>query len=150
LTCSRYELCHDSFKSFLDPNNIVAQLLLAYFVGIQLLMVPLAAYEWPERADAGKARVLSGTVEWAKTIFERLETTNLKDQLGWPKRIAGIVMNELEGAGGDGPSVLRLDLPIQGVEEGSLSLSQEDSPREMEIEMMEGFWEEAVGKLPSV
>jgi hypothetical protein len=33
-----YELCHDAFKTFLDPNNLVAQLLLAYFVGVQLLM----------------------------------------------------------------------------------------------------------------
>jgi hypothetical protein len=133
-------LCHDSFKSFLDPNNITAQLLLAYFVGIQLLMVPLAAYEWPERADSAKARVLYGTIEWATGIFERLEETTLKEHLEWPKHIARIVVSELEGKEGVvGPSVLRLDAPLSGILEGDGS--SEGSP------LPGGFWEEGVDKI---
>ena len=134
-----YELCHDAFKSFLDPNNLIAQLLLAYFVGIQLLMVPLAAHEWPERADSSKIRVLYGTIEWAHAIFERLEDSDLKEHLAWPKRIASIVVNELENGQSKGPSVLMLELPINSVLNGDGS--SEGSP------LPGGFWEEAVGRM---
>ena len=136
---ARYELCHDSFKSFLDPNNLIAQLLLSYFVGIQLLMVPLAAYEWPERADSAKVRVLYGTIEWANAIFERLEETNLKEFLDWPKTIARIVVNELETGQSEGPSVLMLELPINSILDGDGSSQGSPLPG--------GFWEEAVGRM---
>lgn len=102
-------------------------------------MIPLAVYEWPERVDSSKARVIYGTVEWANTIFERLESTNLKDHLNWPKRIAGIVVNELEGGVCDGPCVLRLDLPIQCADEGS-----EGSTSPGMLEWIDRYWEEAV------
>ena len=135
----RYELCHDSFKSFLDPNNLTAQLLLAYFVGVQLLMIPLAAYEWSERADSSKARVLYGTIEWASGIFEKLEETNLKDHLAWPKRIASIVVSELETGRAEGPSVLMLELPLSSILDGDVS--SEDSP------FPGGFWEDIIGRV---
>lgn len=133
----RYELCHDAFKQFLDPSNLTAQLLLAYFVALQMLMVPLAVYEWPDRADSAKSRVLTGTVEWATGIFERLEDAGspLVDCLAWPRRIMGIVRREIgeEAAdldhGGEsrhdedglaqlGVSVLKLGLPISPSVEG--------------------------------
>lgn len=65
-------------------------------------MVPLAAYEWPERADSGKIRVLYGTIEWASVIFERLDDSELRGLLEWPKRIVGVVVRELEGEMVDG------------------------------------------------
>ena len=104
-------------------------------------MVPLAAYEWPERADSSKIRVLYGTIEWANAIFERLEDTQLKELLRWPKRIAAIVVSELEGnVGLDGVSVLRLDLPINSILDGeSQSSNGEGSPL--------AFWEEAIEKM---
>ncbi|KIX03103.1 uncharacterized protein Z518_06653 [Rhinocladiella mackenziei CBS 650.93] len=105
-----YELCHDAFKTFLDPNNLVSQLLLAYFVGIQLLMVPLAAHEWPNRADVSRVRVLYGTIEWAEGIFERLESSEFKAHLDWPKSIVQTVVAEINGDVLQLPPVLQLHL----------------------------------------
>lgn len=101
-------------------------------------MVPLAAHEWPERADSSKIRVLYGTIEWANAIFERLEESDLKKHLAWPKRIANIVVNELENGTSDGPSVLMLELPVNPILDGDVS-SDGSPPDE--------FWEEAVGRM---
>lgn len=67
-----------------------------------MLMVPLAVYEWPDRADAAKARVLSGCVEWAAGIFKRLEATaetargmGMVQCTRWPRRIMAIVRREI-------------------------------------------------------
>lgn len=102
---------HDSFRTFLDPNNLIAQLLLAYFVSLQLLMVPLAAGEWQHRADTTRVRVLSGTVEWAENIFQRLEAApELKAHLEWPRKIIAIVVAEINGQVLQLPPVLQLHL----------------------------------------
>jgi len=110
-----YELCHDAFKTFLDPNNMMSQLLLAYFVGVQLLMVPLAAQEWPNRADVTRVRVLYGTVEWAEGIFERLEESELKVHLEWPRRIVATVIAEINGDVLQLPPVLQLHLASRDI-----------------------------------
>ncbi|RMZ77148.1 hypothetical protein DV737_g4515, partial [Chaetothyriales sp. CBS 132003] len=133
-----YELCHDSFKAFLDPNNMVAQLLLTYFIALQMIMVPLAVYEWPQRADSSQAKVLYGTVEWADGLFERLDDTPLSEHLMWPKRIVRIVAAELGGDYSDGPSVLRLDLPI----------SQDASPEEQPFEL--GLWADGLEEMKMI
>jgi hypothetical protein len=105
-----YQLCHDSFKTFLDPNNLVAQLLLAYFVGVQLLMVPLAIQEGPHRTDSSRLRVLQGTIEWAQGIFDRLEESVWSKHLSWPKLIIAAVTAEINGDMLHSPSVLQLHL----------------------------------------
>ena len=105
-----YDMCHDAFKTFLDPNNLVAQLLLAYFVAIQLLMVPLAAHEWPHRADVSRVRVLQGSVEWAEGIFERLEDSEWTMHVDWPRNVITTVIAEINGEALQLPSVLQLHL----------------------------------------
>ncbi|KPI43690.1 uncharacterized protein AB675_6127 [Cyphellophora attinorum] len=120
-----YELPPQQFSTFLSPRNLPSQLLLSYFVALQMLMVPLAVYEWPERAESAKSRVLTGTVEWAEGIFERLAEDDRQRKskksarrkprhrevdeeeegvdltwdryLKWPKRIMGIVTREIRG-----------------------------------------------------
>jgi hypothetical protein len=110
-----YELCHDAFKTFLDPDNLVAQLLLAYFVGVQLLVVPLATHEWPGRADVSRVRVLHGTVEWAEGIFERLENSDLNEHLTWPRNIIATVVAEINGDILHMPPVLQLHLASRDI-----------------------------------
>lgn len=107
-----YELCHDEVQTFLDPENLVAQLLLAYFVGVQLLMVPLAMSEWQSRGDVSRVRVLTGTIEWAQGIFEKIESTTseLRRHLEWPKSIAQICTAEINGEMLHLPPVLQLHL----------------------------------------
>jgi hypothetical protein len=112
-----YELCHDSFRTFLDPDNLVAQLLLAYFVAVQLLMIPLAAHEWQHRTDVTRVRVLFGTIEWAQGIFERLDAsgTDLKVHLDWPRKIIQTVIAEINGDVLVLPPVLQLHLAYRDV-----------------------------------
>ncbi|KIW37627.1 uncharacterized protein PV06_10268 [Exophiala oligosperma] len=105
-----YDLCHDSFKTFLDPNNLVAQLLLSYFVGVQLLIVPLATHEFMHRADVSRIRVLYGVTEWAESIFLRLENSEYAQFLSWPQNIISTVVAELNGGILQLPSVLQLHL----------------------------------------
>lgn len=111
-------------------------------------MVPLAAYEWPGRADSSKTRVLNGTIEWATQIFERLEETSLAHLTGWPKKIASIVVRELEGESvvdedGTPLGVLRLDLPpaMMNLQEGSVSDGTSVD--------LEGFWEDCADRMVS-
>lgn len=110
-----YDLCHDAFKTFLDPNNLISQLLLAYFVGVQLLMIPLATHEWPNRGDVSHVRVLYGTVEWAEDIFERLEDSALKVHLQWPRNIIATVIAEINGDVLPLPPVLQLHLATREI-----------------------------------
>ena len=102
------------------------------------MMIPLAAYESPDRTNAAQAKIIYGTVEWADGLFERLEATTLKDCLRWPKRIARIVVAELCGEFADGPSVLRLDLAV----------SQESSPDEAPFEV--GFWAQGMEEMKMI
>jgi hypothetical protein len=111
-------------------------------------MVPLAAYEWPDRADSSKTRVLNGTIEWATQIFERLEDTSLGHLTGWPKKIASIVVRELEGESvideeGNVVGVLRLDLPpaMMSLQDGSVSDGASVD--------LESFWEDVADRMLS-
>ncbi|RMD39533.1 hypothetical protein DV735_g5590, partial [Chaetothyriales sp. CBS 134920] len=133
-----YDLGHDSFRAFLDPDNIAAQLLLAYFIALQMIMVPLAAYEWPQRANSSQAKVLYGAVEWAQGIFYRLDNTAVSQYLMWPKQIVGIVVAELGDYYSDGPRVLRLDLPV----------SQDSSPEEQPFEM--DYWADSLEEMKMI
>lgn len=137
-----------------------------------MLMVPLAVYEWPDRADSSKSRVLSGTVEWATGIFTRLELAGspLVEFLGWPRRIMRIVRREIgedepgrgrAGGGGEGGfeeaeedvfaglgvSVLKLGLPISPSVEGEGG-SEEDANAVLAWDGHGGlvrFWDDEVG-----
>jgi hypothetical protein len=110
-----------------------------------MLMVPLAAYEWPERADRAQLKTLFSAVEWADGIFERIEATPLEAHLRWPRRIARIVVGELGGDDGsveyEGLSVLNIGL---GQAQGSVS--QGTSPEDEEPPFEVGLWaSEAMG-----
>jgi hypothetical protein len=36
---------HDEFQSFIDPNNAIAQILLAHFIALQAILTPILALE---------------------------------------------------------------------------------------------------------
>ena len=93
-----------------------------------MLMVPLAAYEWPERADRAQLKTLFSAVEWADGIFERIEATPLAEHLRWPKRVARIVVSELGGedVGEAGVSVLNIAAGGSGDGSGEVSPEEEE------------------------
>lgn len=90
-----FDMTHDQFNVFLDINNIPAQLLMAHFVSLQMLMIPLVVHEWPRSTDASKAGVLLGNVEWGDRIYERMPP-ELTGYLQWPKGIMDAVRAEIE------------------------------------------------------
>jgi Fungal specific transcription factor domain len=90
-----FDMTHDQFNVFLDINNMPSQLLMAHFISLQMLMVPLVVHEWPQRSDASKAGVLLGNVEWGDRIFERMPA-EMTGYLQWPKEILDMVRKEIE------------------------------------------------------
>ena len=103
-----YELNHEEFAAFVDPNNVVIQMLLAYFIAIQAVMAPLAQYEWPERADQVRPEILLGIVDWLDKIVEKMPE-HMQPYLRWPAAIACCVRAEIVGLSPDTPKVLRLE-----------------------------------------
>lgn len=89
------DMSHDQFNVFIDGANVASQLLMAHFVALQLLMVPLTLRESPERADPAKSRVLLGMVEWGERIVRRAQE-DVRAYLEWPGRIVGLVRREVE------------------------------------------------------
>jgi hypothetical protein len=102
------QLSADRLKVFLDPSNLVTQLLLTYFIGIFILVTPLITPEWPNRGGVSRVRILFGAIELAEGIFRRLEGSSLKHLLDWPKSITTAVAAEINGDVLQGPSILRL------------------------------------------
>lgn len=99
----------DTYKEFLDPNNLTAQVLIAQFVAMQCFMLPITSYEHPFRAEKTRTRVLYGFVNWGQRIWDRLESTHVRPHLLFPKLILDRVARETAGfASEHEPSVLQL------------------------------------------
>ena len=126
-----YDLDHDTFKVFLDSNNSTIQILLGFFIGIQMIMAPLTAHEWPERTgmsgsgsdrhsspsgrsdtpgellginSAGKQSLL-GMADWMESVASKVPE-ELQWHLAWSRTLVGTVIAELSGLPYSGPPVL--------------------------------------------
>jgi hypothetical protein len=91
-----YSGTHEEFAAFINPNNLVMRVLLAYFISLQFVMTPLSTYEWPERMELEKPEALTGMIEWSDKIFESTPP-DLLVYLQWPMEIVGTVRAEIEG-----------------------------------------------------
>jgi hypothetical protein len=89
------EMSHEQFNVFVDLRNIPSQLLMAHFVCLQMIMVPLTREEWPQRANAGKSKLLLGMVEWGESICQRTPSA-LKLYTDWPRSLMQAVREEIE------------------------------------------------------
>jgi Fungal specific transcription factor domain/Fungal Zn(2)-Cys(6) binuclear cluster domain len=91
-----YQLCADNFRTFMDSNNTIAQLLLAYFIAIQLMMVPVLQplYHWPERKSSMPIQTLLGIVQWSEKIFRNIPDA-FQSHLHWPKWVVATVQEEI-------------------------------------------------------
>lgn len=104
-----FDMSHDQVNGFTNMENIPSPLLMAHFISLQMLMIPLTGHEMPERSDAWKARIVLGAVEWAERIFERMPAS-MEGYLEWPKMIIGMVKREVDAlqAGTFGSIKLRI------------------------------------------
>ncbi|KAK5939996.1 hypothetical protein PMZ80_007414 [Knufia obscura] len=116
-----YDLDHDTFKVFLDSSNTTIQILLAFFIGIQMIMAPLTAHEWPERTGLSNSGVetpgetlgissaggqsLLGMADWMESVASKVPE-ELQWHLAWSRNLVGTVIAELSGLPYSGPPVL--------------------------------------------
>ncbi|KAL9620150.1 MAG: hypothetical protein Q9160_005265 [Pyrenula sp. 1 TL-2023] len=89
-----YDIPHSQFSWFVDSTNVVAQLLLAHFVAIQLIMIPLTEREWPKRVDRHAMGIL-GPVEWAEKIYDRCPDA-CKGYMEWAMTVVRTVRVKVE------------------------------------------------------
>ncbi|KAF7511716.1 hypothetical protein GJ744_003879 [Endocarpon pusillum] len=90
-----WDMSHDQFAVFVDPHNTAAQLLMAHFLAVQMLMVPLLVYEAPARREAGMARALLASVEWGEKIWERAPE-DMRPYLEWAREVFQTMRSEVE------------------------------------------------------
>lgn len=100
-----YDLDHDTFKVFLDASNTTIQILLGFFIGIQMIMAPLTAHEWPERANSASSQSLLGMADWMEGVASKVPE-ELQWHLAWPRNLVATVIAELSGLPYSGPPVL--------------------------------------------
>ncbi|KAJ9660215.1 hypothetical protein H2198_002721 [Neophaeococcomyces mojaviensis] len=100
-----YDLDHETFKVFLDTSNTTIQILLGFFVGIQMLMAPLTAHEWPARANAAGGQTLMGIADWMESVASKVPE-ELQWHLSWSRGLVNTVIAELNGLPYAGPPVL--------------------------------------------
>jgi hypothetical protein len=91
-----YSGTHEQFAAFVNPNNLVMRVLLAYFISLQFVMTPLSTHEWPDRMEPEKPEALTGMIEWSEKIFESTPA-ELLAYLQWPMEIVGTVRAEIAG-----------------------------------------------------
>ena len=77
-----FDMSHTDFSHFVDPTNLVCQLLMAHFIGLQMLIMPLTMVEINRTPDASQARVLLGMSDWSEQIEERIPA-DMKGHLNW-------------------------------------------------------------------
>ncbi|ERF75260.1 hypothetical protein EPUS_00052 [Endocarpon pusillum Z07020] len=99
LYATLWDMSHDQFAVFVDPHNTPAQLLMAHFLALQMLMVPLLVHEFPALNDATKARTLLGTVEWGEKIWERTPQ-RMRPYLVWSRDVFQTVRSEIQALNG--------------------------------------------------
>lgn len=101
-------LLPEDFNHFINPSNTVAQILLAYFIATELIMVPLTINEWPDRTGYAPSRVLMSVVAWSHDIASRI-SDELQYHLDWSKSVVATVVAEISDQPFEGPAVLLID-----------------------------------------
>jgi hypothetical protein len=75
---------HDKFRSFVDPANVVAQILLAHFIAIQATLTPILALE---RVGFQGVHAPTATLSWIDGIYKNM-TPSFRHYLEWPRQVA--------------------------------------------------------------
>lgn len=100
-----YELDNDAFRVFLDSSNTTIQILFGFFIGVQMMMAPLTAHEWPERAETAGVHSLFGMVDWMDSVASNVPEA-LQWHLAWSRSLIATAVAELGGLPYTGPPVL--------------------------------------------
>lgn len=75
---------HDEFQSFIDPNNSVAQILLAHFIAIQAVLTPILVLE---RVGFQGIDAPTATLGWVEGIYKNVPRS-LRHHVEWPRQVS--------------------------------------------------------------
>jgi len=86
---------HDEFQSFIDPNNSVAQILLAHFIAIQAVLTPILALE---RVGFQGIDAPTATLGWIEGIYGNVPR-GLRTYVEWPRQVSRYPFMRFMGQG---------------------------------------------------
>ncbi|KAF2690795.1 hypothetical protein K458DRAFT_412140 [Lentithecium fluviatile CBS 122367] len=75
---------HDEFQSFIDPNNSVAQILLAHFIAIQAVLTPILVLE---RVGFQGIDAPTATLGWIEGIYKNVPH-GMRHYAEWPRQVS--------------------------------------------------------------
>jgi hypothetical protein len=101
-----YETTHTEFQDFISPDNHPAQILLAHFIALQMIVIPLTRREWDQR-QSNNPRMLLGPIQWGLTIWEGLPREK-RAYCGWPMRVINAGLAFVQGLRGEYDDILAL------------------------------------------
>jgi hypothetical protein len=75
---------HDEFQAFIDPNNSVAQILLAQFIAIQAILTPIL---YLERVDFEGVHAPTAVLGWIEGIYWNVPC-HMRHHVVWPRQVS--------------------------------------------------------------
>ncbi|CAO2658736.1 Nn.00g064590.m01.CDS01 [Neocucurbitaria sp. VM-36] len=75
---------HDEFQAFIDPNNSVAQILLAHFIAIQAILTPIL---YLERVGFQGVDAPTAVLSWIDGIYRNVPP-HLRHHVEWPRQVS--------------------------------------------------------------
>lgn len=75
---------HDEFQSFIDPNNKVAQILLAHFIAIQAVLTPILILE---RVGFQGVDAPTAVLGWIEGVYKNVPQS-LRHHVEWPRQVS--------------------------------------------------------------
>ena len=75
---------HDEFQAFIDPNNSVAQILLAHFIAIQAILTPIL---YLERVGFNGVDAPTAVLGWIEGIYWNVPHA-LRHHVEWPRQVS--------------------------------------------------------------
>jgi hypothetical protein len=75
---------HDEFQAFIDPNNSVAQILLAHFIAVQAILTPIL---YLERDGFQGVDAPTAVMGWIEGIYRNVPH-HLRHHVTWPRDVS--------------------------------------------------------------
>jgi hypothetical protein len=75
---------HEQFQAFIDPNNDVAQILLAHFIAVQAILTPIL---YLERVGFQGVNAPTAVLSWIEGIYWNV-THHLRHHVEWPRQVS--------------------------------------------------------------
>ncbi|KAH7401663.1 hypothetical protein BKA66DRAFT_112360 [Pyrenochaeta sp. MPI-SDFR-AT-0127] len=75
---------HDEFQAFIDPNNSVAQVLLAHFIAVQAILTPIL---YLERVGFQGVDAPTAVLSWIEGIYRNVPH-HLRHHVEWPRQVS--------------------------------------------------------------